>query len=381
MHADKPLIYFDNAATTPLDPEVLQKMIPYLSDHYGNPSSIHSIGRKAKAAVETSRKKIAELLDTSPAEIFFTSGGTEADNSILKSLVYQGPVNHVITTKIEHHAVLHPVERLEKEGLLSVHYLPLDAKGNFTISDLEKALHNKKGVLVSLMHGNNEIGNLIDLEEIGRVCRENNAYFHSDTVQTVGKLPISLKSLPLDFIAGAAHKFYGPKGVGFMYIRAENKIAPLLDGGAQERNMRGGTENVASIVGMAFALEKAIAEMEVRRKYIKDLKAYFIKNLRKELPGITFNGMSGEVENSLYHLVNVRFPVHKDNDMLLFHMDIEGICVSGGSACSSGTDIGSHVLKELPETLGSANVRFSFNNQNTKEEIDCVIAFLKKVLD
>jgi cysteine desulfurase len=376
----KQIIYFDNAATTPLDKEVLDSMIPHLTENFGNASSIHSIGRKAKSAIEMARKKVATLLNTSPAEIFFTSGGTEADNAILKGAIVSRGIKTVITSKVEHHAVIHPMEVLAKEGKIELIFLPLDAKGNPSLLELEKLLGEKENVLVSLMHGNNEIGNILDLHKVGELCSQHNALFHSDTVQTVAKLPIDLLNTPIDFITGAAHKFYGPKGVGFMYLKAGSGIKPYIEGGAQERNMRGGTENIAGAVGLAKALEIAIAQQTERRNYILDLKKYFIASIEKAIPGIEFNGASGDIENSLYHVVNVRFPAHPDNQMLLFSLDIEGICVSGGSACSSGTDIGSHVLAQLNIPDDCANIRFSFSYKNTKEEIEKVIAALQKIL-
>lgn len=370
-------IYFDNAATTPLDAAVFKAMTPYLTEFYGNPSSIHSLGRKTKAAIETARKKVATHLNTSPAEIFFTSGGTEADNAILKGAVNSKGVKTIITSKMEHHAVLHPLEKLDG---VKVIFLQNDAKGDIDYNELESLLKAHTHVLVSLMHGNNEIGNMIDLQKVGQLCKENNALFHSDTVQTLGKFPIDLQAINIDYITGAAHKFYGPKGVGFMYVNANSTFTPYIDGGAQERNMRGGTENLAGIVGLAEALELALSQREERKKYILGLKKYFIAQLTKVIPDVSFNGASGDIDNSLYHLVNVRFPAHRDNQMLLFSLDIEGICVSGGSACSSGTDIGSHVLACLDIPEEHANIRFSFSYKNTKEEIDFVIGVLKRLL-
>lgn len=376
----KKTIYFDNAATTPLAQEVLEAMLPHLTDNFGNASSIHSIGRKAKSAVEMARKKIASLLNTSPAEVFFTSGGTEADNALLKGAIASKGIKTVITTKIEHHAVLHPLEALAKEGVIELMFLSLDPKGNPSLLELEELLKSKENVLVSLMHGNNEIGNILDLKAVGELCKSHGALLHSDTVQTMGKIAIDLQEISIDFITAAAHKFYGPKGTGFMYINAGSAIKPYLEGGAQERNMRGGTENIAGIVGTAKALELAIEKQEERKTYILGLKNYFISEIQKALPGVKFNGASGDEEHSMYHLVNVSFPAHPDNQMLLFSLDIEGICVSGGSACASGTDIGSHVLGELDIPDENANIRFSFGYQNTKEEIDTVIAALLKIL-
>ncbi|WP_304236788.1 cysteine desulfurase family protein [Jiulongibacter sediminis] len=374
-------IYFDNAATTPLDPEVLEAMMPYFTNIYGNGSSIHTLGRQAKAAVENARKKVAELLHTSPSEIFFTSGGTEANNTLIRGCVESLDVKTVISSPIEHHAILHPLEYLQKRNGLDFRLVNLKENAEVDLESLEEKLENSSKALVTLMHGNNEIGNLLDLNAVSEICRKYGAIFHSDTVQTVGKFPINLQELDIDFISGSAHKFHGPKGVGFLYINSNNRINPFIHGGAQERNMRGGTENVAGLVGLAKALEIAIAKQEKRQAYLKDLKLYLKTELEKAIPGVSFNGASGDLENSLYHLLNVSFPEHPDNQMLLFSLDIEGICVSGGSACSSGTDIGSHVLNALQVPEERANVRFSFAEQNTKEEIDTVVGILKRILN
>ncbi len=373
-------IYFDNAATTPLHPMVLEAMMPYFTEVYGNASSIHAIGRKAKSAVESSRKKVADLMGTSPSEIFFTSGGTEANNTILHAAVNSLGVKNIISSPVEHHAVLHPLEFLEKTGKIEFQQINLQKDGSINFEVLPSYFKNNTPTLLSLMHGNNEVGNLLDLAKTAQICSQHNAYFHSDLVQTVGKMPINLETSGLDFASASAHKFYGPKGVGFMYIKAGNSLHPYISGGAQERNMRGGTENVAGIVGLTKALELAYAEMDERKTKITKLKKYFIANLLEVCPSVIFNGLSGDFEQSLYHLVNVSFPANPDNEMLLFNLDIEGICVSGGSACSSGTDIGSHVLRALNVPEENANVRFSFSIFNTKEEIDRCIIILKTIL-
>ena len=376
----KEIIYLDNAATTSLDPLVLEAMLPYFSEIYGNGSSIHSMGRKAKSAVENARKKVAELLHTSPSEIFFTSGGTEANNTVIRGVVESLDVKTIITSPIEHHAVLHPSEYLQNENKVILKLVKLDDKGRVDYANLESLLKETPNALVSLMHGNNEIGNILDIENVSRLCKKYGALFHSDLVQTVGKLPIHLQTIDIDFISGSAHKFHGPKGVGFLYINARNKLNPYIIGGAQERNMRGGTENVAGIVGLAQALELAINQMASKKEKILFLKSYLKERLIKDFEGITFNGTTGELENSLYHILNVSFPAHPDNEMLLFSLDIEGICVSGGSACSSGTDIGSHVLEALSVQDDRANVRFSFCEHNSKEELDKTISILQKIL-
>lgn len=373
-------IYFDNAATTFLAPEVLEVMLPYYKEVYGNGSSIHGMGRKAKAAVENARKKVAEILGTSPSELFFTSGGTEANNTVLRSAVESLGIKTIISSSIEHHAVLHPLQYLASKNLVDFKLVKLDENGSVDYQDLEGILKKNPNALVSLMHGNNEVGNILDLKRVSKLCRENKALFHSDMVQTVGKLPINLQEIDIDFISGSGHKFHGPKGVGFLYINANNKLTPYLIGGAQERNMRGGTENVAGISGLAHALTLATAAMSERKTHILALKTYLKQELESSFKGIEFNGMSGNLDNSLYHILNASFPAHPDNEMLLFSLDIEGICVSGGSACSSGTDIGSHVLEALNIQDERANVRFSFSEQNTMEEIDKTITVLKRIL-
>jgi cysteine desulfurase len=377
----KNFIYFDNAATTSLDPQVLEAMMPYYTEIYGNGSSIHGMGRKAKAAVENARKKVAEMLHTSPSEVFFTSGGTEANNTVIRAAIESLGIKTIITSAIEHHAVLHPSEHLQKENKVILKLVKLDEKGRIDYQDLENILKDSPKALVSLMHGNNEIGNILNLKKVSQLCKEYSALFHSDFVQTIGKYAIDLQSIELDFISGSAHKFHGPKGVGFLYINARNKISPFMIGGAQERNMRGGTENVAGIAGLAHALELATAQMEERKEKIKALKTYFKEGLIHAIEGIEFNGTSGDLENSLYHILNVSFPAHPDNEMLLFSLDIEGICVSGGSACSSGTDIGSHVLGALNVQKERANVRFSFCKNNTTEEIDKTLSILRKIFN
>lgn len=379
--SEKQAIYFDNAATTPIHPLVWEEMKPYFEQFTANPSSIHSHGRQAKVAVEKSRKIVASLLNTSPAEIFFTSGGTEADNTVLQSAVLYGGKKVIITSPLEHHAITHTAEAWEKLGLVSVKWVKVNEMGDIDFEDLENLLKEYGSQsLVSLMHGNNEIGNLLDLERAGTLCRTYGALFHSDTVQTMGHFKHDLKSLPIDYLVGAAHKFGGPKGIGFLYVRAGVACQPLLHGGAQERNQRGGTENVYGMVGLAKALELSYEHMEKHQAYLKDLKNYFIEQLKAHFEGVCFNGRSGEVENSLYTVLNVRFPQVADGDMLLFQLDIEKISASGGSACSSGTSIGSHVLAAINPTGTGASIRFSFSANNTKEEVDRVIEVLRRLV-
>jgi len=371
-------VYLDNAATTPLDPEVFEAMKPYLTDHFGNPSSIHAHGRKVRAAIEQARKKVAELLNAAPSEIFFTSSGTEADNMAIKCTVKAKDIKHVITSPVEHHAVLHPIEELVGQGKVKMHFVQLDGNGQIIMESLEDILKRHPRAMVSLMHGNNEIGNITDLEKVADLCAEYGAIFHSDTVQTVGHYPIDLQQLKVHFIAGSAHKFHGPKGIGFLYINPDIKIPPYITGGAQERNMRGGTENVAGIVGLAKALEISCREMDNQQKHIQELKDYMIEKFRTKVPGVQFNGNIGEPDKNLYKVLNVSLPPSEDNDMLLFNLDILKISASAGSACSSGSNVGSHVLSQIVKDRQRGAVRFSFSKYNTKEEIDYVVDQLAK---
>jgi len=355
-------------------------MMPYLTGFWGNPSSIHSHGREARSAIEKARKTIANILNTSPSQIFFTSGGTEADNTVIVGAIKNLGIKHAISTTIEHHAVLHTLQYLEKSGEIELHFLSLNDKGVFEMKELEMLLQKYPNSLVSLMHGNNEIGNLLDIEAICDLCQKFNAVFHSDTVQTLGHYTHDLKSLELDFMAGAAHKFHGPKGIGLLFIGEGKKIAPYIHGGAQERNMRGGTENIAGIMGMSKALELAYERMDADRKHILTLKKTLIEKLVQNIPEVSFNGLSAELDKSLYTVLSVLFPKTEIAEMLLFNLDINKISVSGGSACTSGTNIGSHVLNALygPEDERPA-VRFSFSRLNTLEEMDYTISVLNKV--
>lgn len=377
----QPRIYLDNAATTPIDPQVIEAMLPIMTDNFGNPSSIHAHGRRVKSEVEKSRKKVAELLNTSPSEIFFTSGGTEADNTAIRCTIEALDIKHAITSKIEHHAVLHTLQHLEKHGVIELSYVNLDEKGHIDTKHLQELLETSPRSFVSLMHGNNEIGNLIDLEAISELCKAHDAIFHSDTVQTMGHYVHDLQAIKTDFIVGASHKFNGPKGVGFLYVNANNKIHPFIHGGAQERNMRGGTENVYGIVGLAKALELAYEGMDSHRLHIESLKKKMITDLSERIDGLQFNGDSANLERSLYTVLNVSLPPNDGNDMLLFNLDIDGISCSGGSACSSGTDIGSHVLNALNASPERGNVRFSFGKFNTEAEIDKVVDAVAKMYE
>ncbi len=380
MNSTQSPIYLDNAATTPIDPEVWKEMQPYFEQFTANPSSIHSHGRQAKVIVEKARKTIATLLNASPSEIFFTSGGTEADNTVIQSAVLYGGVKTIITSPLEHHAVLHTSEAWEKLGMVDLKMVKVDANGVIDLVDLESLLSVSPNALVSLMQGNNEIGNLLDLHAVGNLCEKYGALFHSDTVQTMGHFVHNVQELPVHFLVGAGHKFHGPKGIGFLYAKSGTKFSPLMHGGAQERNQRGGTENVYGMVGIAKALSLAYTEMADHETHIKDLKTYFIQGLQNNFPGIEFNGLSADMDKSLYTVLNVRFPQVQDGDMLLFKLDIEKISASGGSACSSGTSVGSHVLTALNPNAEGAAVRFSFSKNNTRAEIDRVLEVLRKII-
>lgn len=367
-------VYLDNAASTPLDPQVLKSMQECLEVNYGNPSSTHAEGRKARTIIEDARKRIAKHLNCSVGEIFFTSGGTESNNTAIKCAVRDLGVTQIITSPIEHHCVLHSVERMEKENI-KVDLIKVDDCGNFDLNHLEELLSSStEKKLVTLMHANNEIGTISNLEKIAEICTKYNAYLHSDTVQTTGHIPIDLSKIKIDFISGSAHKFHGPKGVGFLYINGDTKIGNFIDGGGQERNIRGGTENLGGIAGMALAFDLACDEMENRRLYIDELRTYFKEKLTQTIPGVSFNGNQ---DNYLYTVLNVAFPKNEKSDLLLLHLDIAGISASGGSACSSGTDTGSHVIRSIGKNENNKSVRFSFSHYNTKEEIDFVVEKLQ----
>lgn len=372
-------IYLDNAATTPLDPEVFEAMKPFMLEHFGNPSSIHAHGRKVKSAVESARKKIAELLHCTPGEIIFTSGGTEADNAILTGAVETFNIRHVISSPIEHHAVLHTLEHLHAKYGVEVHMVKLDENGHVDLQDLELLLRKTDNALISLMHANNEIGNLLDIRAVGELAEKYHAYFHSDTVQAIGHYRHDLAKIKVHGMTAAAHKFHGPKGVGFKFIRKDKRIQPFLFGGSQERNMRGGTENVYGIIGLAKALEIAYRDMDEHATYIQGLKSRMIEKLKENIPGVSFHGDSGNPDKSLYTVLNVCLPESEENNMLLFNLDLQGISASGGSACSSGATTGSHVLGALYPASRRGAVRFSFSKYNTPEEIDFTVKKLSEL--
>ncbi len=365
-------IYLDNAATTSLDPRVLEAMMPYLTSHYGNPSSIYSYGRESRLAIENARKSVAKILNAHPAEIFFTSGGTESSNTAITAAVRDLGCKHIISSEIEHHATLHTIQYLQQQGKVWVSYVRLLAGGDLDMQHLEQLLaESKEKSLVTLMHANNETGNMADLNITGELCKKYGAVFHSDTVQTVGHFSFDLRKTPVDFITGSGHKFHGPKGAGILFINENIKIAPFLQGGSQERNMRPGTENLYGIVGFAKALEIGTANYEADSNYIKSIKFYMIEQLQKNIKGISFNG--NPLYNSLYTVLSVNFPKTDKSEMILYNMDINNICVSGGSACSSGADAGSHVMQAINNNADQVTVRFSFSKYNTKEEIDIVL--------
>lgn len=370
-------IYFDNAATTALDPEVLETMMPYLTEKFGNPSSIYSYGRETKLAIETARKSVAKLLNAHPGEIFFTSGGTESSNTAISAAIRDLGCRHIISSPIEHHATLHSVEFWGKQDGIKLSFVKLDDKGHVDMESLKELLSNsQERCLVTLMHANNEIGNLLDIEAVGNLCKEFDAIFHCDTVQTVGHYPISLRDTPVHFITGAGHKFHGPKGVGILYVNENVNIKPMMNGGGQERNMRAGTENLYGIIGFAKAFEMAMERFEQDSTYIGGLKKYMAEQLMQHVEGVGFNGDSNG--RSLYTVLNVSFPKTEKSEMILFNLDIAGICVSGGSACSSGANAGSHVINAINNNPNQIPVRFSFSRHNTKEEIDIVVAKVKE---
>ena len=372
-------IYFDNAATTPLDPDVLETMMPYLTEKFGNPSSIYSYGRESRMAIEQARKTVAGLIHAHPAEIFFTSGGTESSNAAIRAAVQDLGCRHIISSPLEHHATLHTVSYYQERGEASLHLLSVLPDGHLDLDQLEKLLASLgEKTLVSLMHANNETGNLLDIERVAAICKKYQAIFHSDTVQTLGHYPFDLSKTTIHFITGASHKFHGPKGVGMLYINEQIKVKPNIHGGSQERNMRAGTENVYGIVGFAKALELATNKMAEDSRYINDLRIYMADSLKKEIPGVSFNGDA--FGKSLYTILSVSFPKTDKAEMLLFNLDIHQICASGGSACTSGAQQGSHVMRAIYPDSDRTTVRFSFSRQNTRGEIDEVVSKLKQLV-
>jgi cysteine desulfurase len=372
-------IYFDNAATTPLDKAVLEAMLPYMTAHFGNPSSIYSYGRESRMAIEAARKTVARLLQAHPGEIFFTSGGTESNNTAILSAIRDLGCSHIITSPIEHHAVLHTVAHYDTTDAVTASFVQLLPDGHIDLIDLENQLAKQtKRCLVSLMHANNEVGNILPLQAVGALCKKYDAIFHSDCVQTVGHYPINLRETPVHFISAAGHKFHGPKGVGIIYINDNVKTKPFLFGGGQERNMRAGTENLYGIVGFAKALEIAMENVAKDTQYIQSLKTYMIAQLKEVIGDVKFNG--DYADQSLYTVLNASFKKTEKSEMILFNLDLQGICVSGGSACSSGADVGSHVIQAINNDPNRVAVRFSFSKHNTTAEIDTVIEKLKGLI-
>lgn len=377
-------VYLDNAATTAIRPEVIERMTKVLQENYGNASSTHSFGRSSKALLEQCRKNIASYFNVSAAEIIFTSGGTEADNLALRSVVRDRGITEIITSRIEHHAVLHTAEQLQREYGVELKYVDLDDCGLINYTHLEKLLQSSKKAVISLMHINNEVGNILDIEKVAQLCKTHSALFHSDMVQSVGHYKIDLKSIAIDFMAASAHKFHGPKGVGFCFVRKESGLKPLIFGGEQERGYRAGTESIHNIVGMDEALKIAYANLETEKKYVSALKAHFIQQLKTHISNVGFNGGCEDALNSTYTLVNVCLPIAPEKaPMLQFQLDLKGIACSKGSACQSGSSQQSHVLSAIldDERLKRPSVRFSFSIYNTKEELDYVVTVLKEFVN
>ena len=371
-------VYLDNAATTPIAPEVTKAITEVLANDFGNPSSTHSFGRHVKAHIENSRRNIAKHIKCSPSEIVFTSGGTEADNMALTSSICNLGIKRIITSSIEHHAVGHTAEFLHEQGRIKLDLVNLDEKGHVDLAHLEQLLSSNEKTLVSLMHANNEIGNLLPLEKVSKICRKHSAYFHSDTVQTMGHYTFDLEKLDIDFITCAAHKFHGPKGVGFLYINKNVKPHAFIHGGSQERQMRGGTENVYGIVGLSKAMDLAYHNLKEHQDHVLGLKQYMIKEFKSFSDEITFHG-DIDSEKSLYTVLNVCFPKNEKSGMLLFTLDLKGVAVSGGSACTSGATSASHVLQGIKADTSRPNVRFSFSRYTTKEELDYALEQVKCV--
>ena len=372
-------VYLDNAATTQIAPEVIDYMSELMKSDYANPSSIHHGGRKSRIIIENARKKVSSFLNTSPGNIFFTSGGTEADNMAIRCGILDNNISHAITSSISHKAVIYPLEELRDKNKITLNYIKFDNNGKIDLAHLEELLKNSPRTFVSIMHANNEIGTIQPINEIGELCQKYNAIFHCDTVQTMAHYPIDLQKINVDFITGSAHKFHGPKGVGFIYISDNINIKPFISGGSQERNMRAGTENVHAIAGLAKAMELSFLNMDKDKDYISELKQYMIDQLKLNVNDIEFNANCIDFDSSLFKILSVSFPKISESEMLLFNLDIHGISCSGGSACSAGNMSGSHVLDEICKDSNRIGVRFSFSRYNTKEEIDYTIEKIKEI--
>lgn len=372
-------IYLDNAATTPLDPEVLNAMLPYLTEHFGNASSIYSLGRECRIAIEKARKSVATIFNTTPGEIFFTSCGTESSNTAIHGAVRDLGCRHIISSPIEHHATLHTVEYLASIGACRLSFVNLTQDGHINMVDLERLLKESgEKSLVTLMHANNEIGNLLDVAYVAQLCQTYDAIFHTDAVQSIAHYPIDLQKAPIHFMSGSAHKFYGPKGSGILYVNRNVQIKPFINGGSQERQMRAGTENVAGIVGFSKALELATATLEADSIYIESLKSYMREQLTAQISDIRYNG--AQDERSLYTVLSVSLPANERSEMLSMNLDMAGICVSGGSACTSGAQGGSHVIKAVYPHDHRVTIRFSFSKHNTFDEVDLVVRKVAELL-
>jgi len=378
-------IYLDNAATTKVRDEVVQAMSSVIKNEYGNPSSTHSYGRSSKSIVELSRKEISEILNVKSSEIIFTSGGTEGDNMIIRNCVNNLDIEHIITTKIEHHAVTHTIDELLNTGKIKVSFVKLSKSGDVDLKDLENILKNSnQKCLVTLMHINNEIGNITDIGTVSKICKKYNSLFHSDTVQSVGHYDLDFEKIKIDFFVASAHKFHGPKGVGFAFVRKNTNLGSYITGGMQEKGLRAGTESVHNIVGMSEALKISAKNLRTEKKYISELKTYFITQIKKKIKNIKFNGLCEDINKSTYTIVNVLLPIKRETGgLFMFKLDLKGIACSKGSACQSGSESGSHVLSEIQniEDNEKVSLRFSFSIFNTKDEIDYVIEQLSSLID
>jgi cysteine desulfurase len=369
-------VYLDNAATTPMAPEVIDEMTKVMKAHFGNPSSIHAFGREARGVIEVARRKVANLIGAEPKEIVFTSGGTEADNMAISCAVNDMGVTRVISTTLEHHAVGHCIEG---EQAFKVDYVRVTETGKIDLAHLENLLQDSQKTLVSLMHANNEIGTLLNVDAVAALCKKYEALFHSDTVQTMGHYKIDVNTFGADFLTCSAHKFHGPKGIGFLYVNKNVKVSPIIQGGSQERGMRGGTENITGIIGLATALELANSDLAEHQEHVQGLKSYMMTQLIDRIPGVSFHGET-DPEKSLYTVLNVCFPPFDNKSMLLFLLDLDGIACSGGSACTSGASTGSHVLRGINADTNRPNARFSFSRYSTKEEINYVLEKIEKIV-
>ena len=377
-------VYFDNAATTPISEDVADIVSQVMKNNFGNPSSIHSFGRESRSLIEGTRKSIADELNVKSSEIIFTSGGTESNNMIIKGAVETHKIERIITTKIEHKAVLVASDSCKIKYDIQLVYINVNNQGFPDLIELENLLSSSdKKTLVSLMHINNEIGSIIDLSEVGNICKKFNALFHSDTVQTIGHYNLDLSKTKIDFITCSAHKFHGPKGVGFIYVKSGKNLLPLIEGGSQERGLRGGTESIHNIAGLKKAFELSYDRLQKDSKNVLKIKEHFIKSIKKSIPDSKINGNFSK-NNSSYTILNICLPISVEKKTLLnFKLDLAGIACSGGSACQSGSQKPSHVLSEIQteNDIKKISLRFSFSKYNTIDEVDYVVDFLKKFVN